>query len=98
MAKRLWSIFTEDMDHCYFTGSPEVERHHVYGGANRDRSEAYGYVIPLRPDLHPNGARFKPTRENRKIDRYLKERCQRDYESKHGSREDFIQEFGRSYL
>lgn len=98
MAKRLWSIFTEDMDHCYFTGSPKVERHHVYGGARRDRSEVYGYVIPLRPDLHPNGAQFKPTRENQKIDLYLKERCQRDYESKHGSREDFIREFGRSYL
>ena len=30
MAKRLWSVFTEDMDHCYFTGSPVVERHHIF--------------------------------------------------------------------
>lgn len=98
MAKRLWSIFTGDMDHCYFTGSPEVERHHVFGAANRSRSEVYGYVIPLHPTLHPNGAMFKRTKENLKIDKYLKQRCQRDYEKNHGSRADFIKEFGESYL
>ena len=31
MAKRLWSVLTDDMDHCYFTGSPDVERHHPNG-------------------------------------------------------------------
>jgi len=98
MAKKLWSIFTDDMNHCYFTGSLEVERHHVFGAANRSRSEVYGYVIPLHPTLHPNGAMFKITKENLKIDKYLKQRCQRDYEKKHGSREDFIKEFGESYL
>lgn len=98
MAKKLWSIFTDDMEHCYFTGSPEVERHHVFGAANRDKSEKYGYVIPLHPTLHPNGARFKYTKENRKIDLYLKQRCQRDYEKYHGTREDFIKEFGKSNL
>lgn len=98
MAKKLWSIFTDDMDHCYFTGSPEVERHHVFGAANRSRSEVYGYVIPLHPTLHPNGAMFKRTKENLKIDKYLKQCCQRDYEKNHGSRANFIKEFGRSYL
>lgn len=32
MAKKLWSVFTDDMDHCYFTGSPYVERHHIFEG------------------------------------------------------------------
>lgn len=27
-----------------------------------------------------------------------KAKCQKDFESKHGSREDFIKVFGRSYL
>lgn len=53
--KKLWSVFTDDMDHCYFTGSAPIERHHIFGGANRKISEKYGFVIPLRPDLHPNG-------------------------------------------
>ena len=55
-------------------------------------------MIPLHPTLHPNGARFKRTKENLKIDKYLKQRCQRDYEKNHGSRADFIKEFGESYL
>ena len=33
-----------------------VERHHIFGSSNRKNSEKYGFVIPLRPDLHPNGA------------------------------------------
>ena len=28
----------------------------IFGGnPNRKHSEEYGFVIPLRPDLHPNG-------------------------------------------
>lgn len=59
--KRLRSAFTDDMDHCYFTGTAPVERHHIWGGANRKNSEKYGFVIPLRPDLHPNGAQAGKT-------------------------------------
>ena len=55
-------------------------------------------MIPLHPTLHPNGAMFKRTKENLKIDKYLKQRCQRDYEKFHGNRADFIKEFGESYL
>lgn len=96
--KRLWSVFTEDMDTCIFTGSTTVERHHVFGGPYRKKSEEHGFIVPLRPDLHPNGAFFHPTEENRKIDRSLKERCQRYYEEKGGTREEWMQEFGRNYL
>ena len=54
--KRLWSVFTDDMEHCYFTGAAPVERHHIFpGNPNRKNSEKYGFVIPLRPELHPNG-------------------------------------------
>ena len=99
MAKRLHSIFTADMDHCIFTGSPYVERHHVFPGvANRPKCEKYGFVAPLRYDLHPNGARFNPTPYNKNIDLFLRRRCQRWYETNIGSREDFIREFGKNYL
>lgn len=30
MAKRLKSVFTDDMEHCYFTGSPNCHRHHIF--------------------------------------------------------------------
>lgn len=99
MGKKLWSIFTSDMDHCLFTGSSEVERHHVFsqmGGGVRERCEKYGYIAPLRYDLHPNGARAGT--DAPLVDKVLKKKCQEDYEQKHGSRQDFIKEFGRSYL
>jgi hypothetical protein len=93
--KRLKSVFTEDMDHCYFTGAAPVERHHIFGGANRKLSEEYGFVVPLRPDLHPNGVHFRRTRETEKIDEFLKVQSQKYYEKHYGSREDFRREFGK---
>lgn len=96
MGKKLWSIFTDDMDSCMITGTSPVERHHVFGGANRSRSEKYGFIAPLRPDLHPNGVRAGEAAKS--LDMVLKTRCQRYYEEFHGTREDFIKEFGKSWL
>jgi len=100
MAKRLWSVFTDDMNHCYFTGSPHVERHHIFEGRQgyKDKSERRGFVMPLRFDLHPNGANFKRTPENLKIDLALKMMAQEYYEKHYGSRDNFRREFGKSYL
>lgn len=42
--KRLWSVFTDDMDHCYFTGSAPVERHHIFGG-NPNRKTVKNTVL-----------------------------------------------------
>ena len=97
MAKRLTSVFTDDMDKCIFTGSPYVERHHIYGAANRSLSEKYGFVVPLRYDLHPNGARVNPEYREQ-IDKHLKQMAQKYFEEHYGDREDFIKTFGRSYL
>lgn len=96
MSKILKSVFTDDMDSCIFTGYTHVERHHIFGGNNRERSEKYGFVVPLRPDLHPNGVHAG--REAKRIDMYLKMMAQTYYECNYGTREQFIQEFGKSYL
>ena len=96
--KRLCSVFTDDMDHCFFTGSALVERHHIFGGSSRKASEKYGFVVPLRPDLHPNGVMFVRSEENLQIDQKLKKMAQQYYEAHYGSREDFRKEFGKSYL
>ena len=81
-----------------FTGNSPVKRHHVFGGAYRSKSEKYGFIAPLRPDLHPNGVHFINSDHNKKIDRYLKATCQRYYENYYGARDQFIEEFGRNYL
>ena len=99
--KRLWSAFTEDMDRCYFTGRyDDVERHHIFGGiAYRKKSEAYGYVIPLHASIHPNGARCRMADHERTgLDLVMKQMAQKDFEAKHGTREEFMEIFGRNYL
>ena len=95
--KRLFSVFTDDMNSCIFTDSPYVERHHIFGSFNRNNSEKYGFVVPLRYDLHPNGARAD-LKYAKQIDEHLKKMAQEYFEENHGSREDFIEVFGRSYL
>lgn len=96
MAKRLHSVLTDDMDHCLFTGTAPVERHHVFGGSNKKNSEKYGFIAPLRPDLHPNGV--FAGQSAKLVDLELKQRCQRYFEDHCGARKDFISIFGRSYL
>lgn len=88
------------MNTCIFTGSTMVERHHVFGGvANRPKCEKYGFVVPLRYDIHPNGASCTlPPGERKRVDTVLKQYCQQWYEDHVGSREEFIKEFDKNYL
>jgi hypothetical protein len=97
--KKLWSIFTDDMEHCMFTGSAPVERHHCFygmGGGMKAKCEERGFIAPLRPDLHPNGV--FAGKDAKAVDLKLKTDCQRYYEEHYGMREDFVREFGKSYL
>ena len=94
--KKLNSVFTDNMDCCIYTGSYIVERHHIFGGCNRKKSEKYGFVVPLRPDFHPNVVHFN--RKNGDIDTKLKTIAQTYYEEHIGSREEFRKEFGKSWL
>ena len=99
MAKRLWSIFTDDMDTCIITHAmTNVERHHIFGGAYRGRSENYGFGVPLHASLHPNGARCTATNWT-ELDHWLKRKCQEYYLeiAKHGDRDNWLWEFGRFY-
>ena len=43
----------QDEKVCFLSGSLEgLERHHIYGGANRRNSAKYGLWVWLRHDLH----------------------------------------------
>jgi len=81
-----------------YTGSNIVERHHIYGGWRRKKSEQYGFVVPLRPDIHPNGVHFKPPQFFRDIDIRLKQMAQTYYEENIGTRKEFRENFGKSWL
>ena len=52
----------QDEKECFLSGAYEgLERHHIYGGANRRNSAKYGLWVWLRHDLHnepPDGVHF----------------------------------------
>ena len=74
-----------------------VERHHIFGGALREKSELYGLVVELSPWMHREGpkAAHRCGETARKLKRY----GQRKIMIERGwTVERFILEFGRNYL
>lgn len=99
MAKKLFSVLTDDLRHCYVTESPTVAIHHVFPGTGRRKlCEVYGFVIPLRPDYHTSSDYAVHMNPNKDLDLRLKQECQRYFEEHYGSRQDFISHFGKSLL
>lgn len=73
-----------------------LEEHHIFHGtANRKKSEKHGlkvYLCYLHHRDNVIGVHF-----NKELDLALKKKAQEIFEKQH-SREDFMQEFGKSYL
>lgn len=102
---KLTSIFTKDLNHCIFTGSAEVERHHIFSAARRELSTKYGYVVPLVKYLHPNGVHFDEKKcfdivgtDRAGLDKWLKQTCEKHFLDNVGTKEEFIEIFGKSYI
>ena len=74
-----------------------LERHHIFGGANRSLSEKYGLVVNLCHECHnepPDGVHFNA--ENMLA---LRKWAQKQAMEHYGWDEaEFIRIFGRSYL
>jgi hypothetical protein len=84
------------MRKCFICGRTDwLERHHIFGGANRKLSEEDGLVVDLCHFCHnepPNGVHY-----NRKQMDWLRAEGQKMYEQNH-SREEFMARYGRNYL
>lgn len=93
-----WSILTDDMSTCYITHLNVVHVHHIFNGSRKAASEKRGFLVPLHPTLHLYGPDSVHQNPNKGLDLMLKQKCQRYYEEHYGSREDFIKEFGKSYI
>lgn len=84
------------MTHCYICGCCRVHAHHIFfGTANRKISDRYGYIAPLCSEHHTgsNGVHL-----NRDLDLHLKRIAQEHFENHHGTRDNFIKTFGKSYM
>lgn len=102
MAKAASSILdTLDEDgrqRCFCCGSTRrLERHHVFGGALRSKSEQYGLTVRLCRACHnevPGGVHH-----NAAAMQALKAVAQRRAMAHYGwSTDDFIRHFGKNYL
>ena len=89
------SVMETEYGTCFFCGRAcSTARHEIfYGWANRQKAKRLGYWVNLCPTCHDDVHKYP----NDGIDKYLKHKGQIKYEETH-SREEFIDEWGRSYL
>lgn len=81
---------------CIVCGSPYAQHHHIFGGtARRKISDKYGFIVPLCWKHHTGK---DGVHHNREMDVELKQAAQTYYEQHYGTREDFIKEFGKSWI
>lgn len=83
---------------CWFCGAyGPTERHHIFGGALRKKSEKYGLVVDLCHSCHnepPDGVHFNAANME-----FLHQVGQRKAMKEHNwSIEDFRREFYKNYL
>lgn len=86
------SVLTDDMTKCYVCGNPYVDVHHcIHGNGRRQIADRYKMVVPLCRKHH------EEAHHNKIIDGYFKQLAQTWYEENIGTRQDFIEEFGKSW-
>lgn len=90
------------MPECFLCGrngaTGPLDRHHIFGGPFRKKSERLGLVVYL---CHNRCHIFGPqaAHQNRETMQKLHEYGQRKAMEEHGwTTDDFIREFGRNYL
>ena len=83
---------------CFLCGRyGPLEKHHIFGAANRKKSEKYGLVVGLCHDCHNEPHRG--AHHNKDTALYLHQWGQRKAMLEQGwSTYDFIREFGKNYL
>lgn len=90
------------MRECFLCGkngsSDPLDKHHIFGGSNRKKSERFGLTVDLcHNECHIFGKHAVHNDAN--VMQRLHEYGQRKAMEEHGwSIEDFIREFGRNYL
>ena len=97
------SIMQTDKSRCYLCGDPAnyndpLDKHHVFGGANRRKSERYGLTVYLH---HSNCHIFGDfsVHQSAEVKRSIQKTAQQKAMEKYGwSEDDFRREFGKSYL
>ena len=84
---------------CVLTGyeGDYLDKHHVFGGANRKRSESMGLWVYVYKPLHNNSPEsiHEDFELNLMLKKWAQRLCMEHYEM---TVEEFIGEFGKNYL
>lgn len=82
---------------CYLCGRySSTEEHHIFGGPNRTLSEQYGLKVYLCLECHQFGKHA--VHKDQAVMNELHKQGQEAFENQLGSRQQFMQIFGRNYL
>ena len=93
------SIVTDHDNICAICGRPaECEHHLIFGTAGRELSEKDGLKIPMCNGCHNMNEKLRRIHDNPMAEKLSKMLGQAIYESKIGTREEFQERYGRSYL
>ena len=79
---------------CYLCGGRSAHVHHIFGGSSRNASDRHRLVLHLCPDCH----NMVHSKDGKDVRLYLHQLGQKVYEREIGTREQFREEFIRSYL
>lgn len=96
------SIIQKDKTKCYICGcypcGDPLDKHHIFGGALRSKSEKYGLTVYIHHNrCHIFGA--KSVHMNARIDTALKKRAQKIAMKRYGwSIDDWRELFYKNYL
>lgn len=96
------SIIQKDKTKCFICkqnpcGDP-LDKHHIFGGADRSKSEKYGltvYIHHNRCHIFGENSVHANATINRKLQAYAQEKAMKHY---NWSVEDFRRIFGKNYL
>lgn len=81
---------------CYLTETKyNLQKHHIFPGALRDKSEKFGLWVWLRSDMHVGTDYAVHNDESKLLE--LKQQAQIIFENKY-SHEKWMQEFRKNYL
>lgn len=97
--KRMKSVFQTEKE-CFFCKTQrDLEEHHIFPGrSNRKKSDKRGFVVWLCSVDHRTGRASVHNNPKGPLDMCLKTMAQKYYEENIGSREDFREEFGKSFI
>lgn len=96
------SIIQKDKEHCFICGMntnlEPLDCHHVFGSANRKKSEKYGLKVYIHHNkCHIFGA--QSVHKNREVDLAVKRLAQKKAMRHYGwTTEQFIEIFGKNFI